>query len=260
MIKKHLSPPLIIILLFVVATVFAYQMPLTQTKLSSDEKVTVKSTITNPIEVPVSQEPTSLMDKLNFAQESLPTGDKRIEQKMKKTLAAHSFGNLQTHRLHRKAAEWFPIIEPILAAHGIPNDFKYVVLVESGMKSGVSPKGASGVWQFMPATARLYGLKVNAKIDERNNLKKSTVAAAKYIKDMYKVLNSWTLAAAAYNVGGGRLSRQMDSQNQNNYYKLKLNKETGAYVYKIISMKQIMEHPVRYGYKKPKAADDYVIE
>lgn len=248
MLKKHIVPFLIVAALFIMAKVFAYQMPLAQKSLLKEEKF---NTTIPETETP-EEEPESLMAQLNFAKETLPLGDRRVESKMKKILAAHTYGNLQTHRLHRKAAEWFPIIEPILAAYGIPNDFKYVALVESGMQAGVSPKGAAGVWQFMPGTARSYGLKVNGNVDERYNLRKSTIAACKYIKEMYKGLESWTLVAAAYNVGDGRLRKQIDNQNQDNYYKMRLNRETGGYVYKLISMKQIMEHPVRYGYDKPK--------
>jgi len=248
MLKKHIVPFSIVAALFILAKVFAYQMPLAQKSLLKEEKL---NTTIPPTETRI-EEPVSLMAQLNFAKETLPLGDKRVERKMKKILAAHSYDNLQTHRLHRRAAEWFPIIEPILAAYGIPNDFKYVALVESGMQGGVSPKGAAGIWQFMPGTARMYGLKVNGGTDERYNLRKSTIAACKYIKEMYKGLESWTLVAAAYNVGDGRLRKQINNQNQDNYYKMKLNRETGGYVYKLISMKQIMEHPVRYGYDKPK--------
>jgi membrane-bound lytic murein transglycosylase D len=255
MIKKHLIALSIIAMLLIVATVFAYQMPLAQKSLLKEEKFNTTITKTEPIE-----EPTSTMAQLNFAEETLPLGDLKVERKMKKTLAAHSFGNLQTHKLHKKAAAWFPVIEPILAAYGIPNDFKYVALVESGLQGGVSPKGAAGIWQFMPGTARMYGLKVNSNIDERYNLRKATIAACKYIKEMYVGLESWTLVAAAYNVGDGRLKKQINHQKQDNYYKMKLNKETGAYVYKLISMKQIMENPVRYGYKKPKETGDFNIE
>ena len=105
----------------------------------------------------------------------------------------------------------------------------------------------------MPGTARSYGLKVNGNVDERYNLRKSTIAACKYIKEMYKGLESWTLVAAAYNVGDGRLRKQIDNQNQDNYYKMRLNRETGGYVYKLISMKEIVEDPVRYGYTAPRA-------
>jgi len=248
MLKKHIVPFSIVAALFILAKVFAYQMPLAQQSLLKEEKL---HTTIPPAEKP-REERKSLMAQLNFADETLPLGDRKVERKMKKILAAHTYGNTQTHRLQRKAAEWFPVIEPILAAYGIPDDFKYLALVESGMQAGVSPKGAAGVWQFMPGTARTYGLKVNSVTDERYNLRKSTIAACKYIKEMYKGLESWTLVAAAYNVGDGRLRKQINHQNQDNYYKMKLNRETGGYVYKVISMKQIIEHPVRYGYSKPK--------
>ena len=121
-------------------------------------------------------------------------------------------------------------------------------LVESGLQGGTSPKGASGYWQFMPQTARDFGLKVNTELDERQNIRKSSIAAAKYIRSLYREFNSWTLAAAAYNIGEGSLKRQMHKQSQDNYYKMRLNRETASYVYKLISMKEIIENPTRYGY------------
>lgn len=240
MIKKHIITCTVILGLLVMAKVFAYNMPQAE---KSTKKVTTTTTITT-----ITKEPVSLMAQLNFAEESLPKGDVRVERKMKKVLAAYSYSHLQTNRLHRMAAEWFPIIEPILAAYGIPNDFKYVPLVESGLQGGMSPKGANGFWQFMPGTARNYGLKVNSQVDERKNLRKSTIAACKYIKELYGVFDNWALVAAAYNVGDNHMKKQINRQNQDNYFKMKLNRETGGYVYKLISMKQILEHPVRYGY------------
>ncbi|MBB6500273.1 lytic transglycosylase domain-containing protein [Pedobacter cryoconitis] len=200
----------------------------------------------------ITEEPVNLLAQLNFAEESLPLGDIRVEQKMKRVLAGFNYSNIQTNRLHRMAAEWFPVIEPILAAYGIPDDFKYMPLVESGLQGGMSPKGANGFWQFMPGTARTYGLKVNSEVDERKNLRKSTIAACKYIKELYGVFESWTLVAAAYNVGDNHMRKQIDRQNQDNYFKMKLNRETGGYVYKLISMKQIITDPVRYGYRPSK--------
>lgn len=248
MIKKHIITCTVILALLVMAKVFAYNMPQAAKSLLKEEKnTTTTDTVTQKIE-----EPVSLMAQLNFAEESLPQGDAKVERKMKKILAAFNYSHLQTNRLHRKAAEWFPVIEPILAAYGIPEDFKYVPLVESGLREGVSPKGATGFWQFMPGTARSFGLKVNSKVDERKNLRKSTVAAAKYIKALYCVFDNWTLVAAAYNVGDNHMQKQIDRQNQDNYFKMKLNRETAGYVYKLISMKAILEHPAKYGYKAPK--------
>ncbi|PYF70746.1 lytic transglycosylase domain-containing protein [Pedobacter nutrimenti] len=227
------------------AKVFAYHMPQAAKSLTKEEKTTPKNTLKE-------EGPESVMAHLNFAEEELPAGDPKVQQKMKKVLAAFSYANLQTNRLHRKAVEWFPVIEPILDDFGIPNDFKYVPLVESGLQEGVSPKGAAGYWQFMPATARTYGLKVNARVDERKNLRKSTIAACKYIKELYGVFGNWTMVAAAYNVGDNHMKKQINRQNQDNYFKMKLNRETAGYVYKLISMKQIMEDPARYGYRAPR--------
>jgi soluble lytic murein transglycosylase-like protein len=144
----------------------------------------------------------------------------------------------------------FPIMEPILVAYGIPKDFKYIPLVESGFKSGTSHKGASGAWQFMPQTARSFGLKVNSTIDERQQLAKSTVAACKYLRLLYKEFNSWTLVAAAYNIGENKLKRIIRKQDHANYFRLKLNPETASYVYKLVAMKEIIENPTRYGYRR----------
>ncbi|RZJ68585.1 MAG: lytic transglycosylase domain-containing protein [Flavobacterium sp.] len=248
MLKKHLIPCTVVFGLLVMAKVFAYKLPTVKENLKKDN-------YTNPIKE--TEEPEFSIAQLEFAEETLPIGDARVTQKMERTLASFSYQNLQTTRLHSKAAKWFPIVEPILAAYGIPNDFKYLPLVESGLKGGVSPKGAAGYWQFMPSTARMYGLKVNSKVDERYNLKKSTIAAAKYIKELYGIFDSWTLVAAAYNVGDGHMKRQISRQKQDNYFKMRLNRETGAYVYKLISMKEILENPNRNGYKNQKVLIAY---
>lgn len=240
MIKKHLIPCTVILALLVMANVFTYTLPKLKLSLKKDNH--------NTIIIPTGK-PAFNIAQLEFADESLPLGDHKVNSKMKKILASFSYRNLQTNRLHRKAALWFPVIEPILAAYGIPNDFKYMPLVESGLQGGTSIKGAAGYWQFMPATARRYGLKIGSGVDERKNLKKSTVAACKYIKKLYGVFNSWTLVAAAFNVGDGHMKRQINKQSQANYFKLKLNRETSGYVYKLISMKEILENPARNGYK-----------
>ena len=186
---------------------------------------------------------------LNFAGETLPQDVTSVEKRLKRNLEKFSYSNLKTHRLHRISRDWFPVIEPILKKHGIPEDFKYVPLIESGLKAGTSHKGASGYWQFMPGTARAFGLKVNGNVDERQDIRKSSEAAAKYIKALYNIFGNWTLVAAAYNVGEGSLLRSIKKQGQDNYYLLSLNRETSAYVYRLISMKEIIENPAIYGYR-----------
>jgi membrane-bound lytic murein transglycosylase MltF len=186
---------------------------------------------------------------LSFANETLPIEEKKVERRVNRVLTNFSFSKVGTHKLHRLSITWFKTIEPILKKHGIPEDFKYVPLVESGLKAGVSHKGATGYWQFMPQTARQFGLIVNDTVDERNDLAKSTEAASRYIKELYRQFGSWTLAAAAYNVGEGSLRRSIKNQKEDNYYLLSLNKETAAYIYRLVSMKQIIENPTRYGYR-----------
>lgn len=244
MLKKHLIPLTVILGLLLMAKVFAYKLP---TKVENLKKDYYTKTVNE------TDEPVFTIAQLEFANENLPEGDDQVAHKMKRTLASFSYQNLRTDRLHLKAAKWFPVVEPILAKYGIPDDFKYLALVESGLKGGVSPKGAAGYWQFMPATARIYGLKVNSKVDERYDLRKSTIAAAKYIRYLHGKFGNWALAAAAYNVGDGHMRRQMKSQKKDNYFKLRLNRETGAYVYKLISVKEILENPLRNGYKDQKA-------
>lgn len=188
---------------------------------------------------------------ITFANESVPLENPMVETKFERYLARFSFGKQQSYDLHKKAEKHLPKIAAILKSYGIPEDFKYVPLIESDMEPGVtSHKGAGGYWQFMPATARLYGLKVGNGVDERRDLIKSTHAAARYIKSLYDQFGDWTLAAAAYNVGGGSLKGSIRRQGVNNYYALKLNQETGAYVYKLLSVKQVIENPNKHGYKR----------
>lgn len=186
---------------------------------------------------------------LNFANEAIPVNDKKVDRKMAFSLRKHDFSCIQSYVLQHRAEQWFPIIEPILKAYGIPDDFKYLPMVESGFCISVSPKGAAGIWQFMPGTARTYGLKVGHGVDERMNLRKSTIAACKYILELHGIFKSWTLAAAAYNNGEIQLSHAINRQNEDNYFRMHLNRETGAYVYNVIAMKEILSKPAKYGYK-----------
>jgi membrane-bound lytic murein transglycosylase D len=183
----------------------------------------------------------------SFANEALPANN-AVYNKMQRSLKRHNYKHIQSHVLQRKADKLFPIIEPILKLYGIPDDFKYLPLVESGLNEGTSPKGARGLWQFMPGTARSYGLKVGHGVDERLNVKKATIAACKYLKELHAEFNSWTLAAAAYNNGSIKLAKAIHLQSEDNYFRMKLNRETGNYVYNLIAMKAIIDNPKKYGY------------
>lgn len=179
---------------------------------------------------------------LSFAEENIPLEQEKVKRKLDLYLRKFSYLERSSHYIHKKADKLLPRISAILKSYGIPDDFKYVAVVESSLNPGTtSHKGAGGYWQFMPATARLYGLRVNGSVDDRLDLTKSTHAAARYLKSLYKEFGDWTLVAAAYNVGGGSLRNSLKRQRKDNYYDLRLNAETGSYVYKIISMKTILE-------------------
>lgn len=188
-------------------------------------------------------------EEYTFANEVLPINDRMVKRKLDRSLRKHDFDNVGSNMLQSKAMKLFPVIEPILKAYGIPDDFKYVPMVESGFGVTTSSKGARGWWQFMPGTARTYGLKVGHGVDERMDIRKSTMAACRYIRSLYEEFNSWTLAAAAYNNGEIQLEHAINRQNEDNYFLMHLNRETAAYVYNLVAMKQIISQPEKYGYK-----------
>lgn len=232
---------MVVLITLVLSKMFLYSSP-----VEKDVKTAVMASTKSEAKV---EKKATMFASLNFADEYLPEGDVSVERKIKRSLKAHSFERLRTHKLHKNAKAWFPKIEPILKQYGIPEDFKYLPLVESGLIEGTSHRGASGLWQFMPGTARAFGLRINASVDERLDVEKSTIAACKYLLVLYKDFGNWTLVAAAYNVGGGSLRKAIRNQQEEDYYKLKLNKETSNYVYKLISTKEVIEKPWRYGYK-----------
>lgn len=182
-----------------------------------------------------------------FADEQLPK-TAGVDKKLKRSITRLNFAHIGTNNLHLKARKLFAVIEPILKSYHIPDDFKYLPMVESGLDGGYSVKGARGVWQFMPGTARYYGLKVNQKVDERTDLRKSTIAACKYIWALHQEFRNWTLAAAAYNNGEIKLAKAMHQQKQTDYYSMHLNHETAAYVYNVVAMKTVIVQPEKHGY------------
>jgi hypothetical protein len=184
---------------------------------------------------------------LFFANESVPVQDQKVRDYLALAILKNNNLKKQSLLIHKRAAYWFAIIEPILKKNHIPNDFKYIALVESHLTNVVSKKGATGFWQILESTGKDYGLEVTEDIDERYSVRKSTEAACNYFKEAYKQLHDWTLVAASYNKGIGGIQKQLQNQNKKSYYELKLNKETGSYVYKIIAMKELICNPKVYG-------------
>lgn len=187
--------------------------------------------------------------EMSFANEPVPLNKTYVRESFDREILVNTYWQSQTLLLIKRSHRYFPIIEPILEAEGVPDDFKYLALIESGlMPRVVSPAGAAGIWQFMPDAARDYGLEINTEVDERYHLEKSTVAACKYLKKVYEKYGSWALAAAAYNAGSAGINRHLEKQKSNNYYDLLLGEETGRYVYRILAIKRIIEEPQSYGF------------
>ncbi len=189
-----------------------------------------------------------LPEKMTFAGENVPLNLFYVRESLDRELIVNTYFHSSTIMLFKRAHRYFPIIEPILKQNGIPEDFKYLALIESGLRNVVSPAGAAGYWQFLKTTGREYGLEVNKYIDERYNLVKATHAACEYLKDSYEIYGNWALVAAAYNAGKSRIKNVLESQKTDNYYELYLNTETGRYVYRILAIKLIFENPQDYGF------------
>lgn len=189
-----------------------------------------------------------LPENLDFAGEEIPLHDPEIRERMDRELLVNTYWQSNGLLLFKRANKYFPVIEPILEEYGIPNDFKYLAVIESGLQNVVSPAGARGVWQLMPATAREFGMEVNDNVDERYHLEKSTIAACKYLLDSKERFGTWTKAAAAYNAGNNGISRRLSEQGVDSYYDLLLGEETGRYMFRILALKEIMNNPKKYGF------------
>jgi hypothetical protein len=159
----------------------------------------------------------------------------------------NTFMHASTILMFKRANRWFPLIEPILKKHKVPDDFKFLALAESNFYNAVSPSKAEGFWQFLKPTAIHYGLEVNESVDERYNVAKSTEAACKYFLEAYEKYGNWTLVAASFNRGQEGLSDAVDNQKAKSFYELYLNDETSRYIYRIVALKEIYNHPVKYG-------------
>ena len=189
------------------------------------------------------------VDSLDFAGEYTPLFADDIWERYDKEIHKNVYWQSNTLFYIKRANKYFPIIEPILKENNIPEDFKYLAIAESGLENVVSPAGASGFWQFLSATAKEYNLEVNSEIDERYHLKKSTQAACEYIQKAYDEFGSWTTAAASYNCGINGMRSRIKKQNSKNYYNIYLPQETSRYIFRIIAIKEILEHPVKYGFQ-----------
>lgn len=195
-------------------------------------------------------------EPVNFCGEQVPLDSDEIQEKLEKELLLILWNRPQVILWLKRATRYFPYIEKTLALNNMPDDLKYIAVVESALLSHAgSSKGAVGYWQFIKSTGRRYGLVIDRNIDERRNFFASTDAAVNYLKELYELFGSWTLAAAAYNLGEDRLQDEKKSQMVDSYYDFYLPLETQRYIFKIVAVKLILSNPSRYGFDLE--ADDY---
>ena len=189
-----------------------------------------------------------LNKNFQFAGESLPMDNFDVAERLDRELMTNVYMHATT-LLHLKTANrYFPIIEPILERNGIPEDMKYLCVAESSLRMATSSAGAKGLWQFIEYMGRAYDLEVSAEVDERYHVEKSTEAACRFLHYLKKRFGSWTLASAAYNMGETALAKKIEEQKSNSYYDLHLNAETTRYIFRIMAIKEIMQHPEQYGF------------
>lgn len=203
----------------------------------------------HPVEArPSTVKPFELPKEMNIAGEALPLDRLDVQESLDREILVNSYWQSNNLLMLKRSDKWFPVIEPILEKQGIPDDFKYLALIESGLQDIVSPAGAAGPWQIMKTTGRESGLIVNSEVDERYHMEKATLTACKYLKEAHDRFGNWTLAAASYNMGMAGTQRRLDEQKVSSYYDLRLNSETARYVFRIAAVKHIHEHLSEYGY------------
>lgn len=202
-----------------------------------------------PARMPSLNLPFTIPDDLEFAGEKVPLSNFDTRESLDKELLVNGYWHSRTLMVLKRSKRCFAVIEPILKKHGIPDDFKYLAMAESGLENVISPVKAVGMWQIMESTAKEYGLEVNSVVDERYDLEKSTEVACKFLLDSYKKFGSWTMAAATYNAGRNGLENQISKQKTSNYYDLLLNEETARYVFRLIAHKLIAENPTEFGFQ-----------
>ncbi|MBU2018886.1 MAG: lytic transglycosylase domain-containing protein [Bacteroidetes bacterium] len=193
-----------------------------------------------------------LGDTMTLFGEQIDLTDIDIRERLDKELHTIVYRHSHVFLYFRRANRYFDLVSDELKSQGVPNEFKYLALVESGFEQGTSISGAQGFWQFMPKTAAEFGLKVNKEVDERKNFVLSTRAASSYLRRSYDSLNSWISAAAAYNRGVGGIRSDLKGQKVSNFFDANLNSETARYVFRIMAMKLIFTQAKNYGFNLEK--------
>ena len=187
--------------------------------------------------------------EVKFADEVIRLDRADLRERMDREITAFTYSHQLTLLMIKRANRYFPIVEPILKECGVPDDLKYLMVIESNLSpTAKSPAGAAGLWQFMQTTGREYGLEVNVNIDERYNVEKATRAACEYLKESYSLYGDWMTVAASYNAGQSGISRRLEQQGTTRAMDLWLVEETSRYMFRILTAKLVLENPKAYGF------------
>ena len=189
-----------------------------------------------------------LPKNLNLAGERVPLEKTDIKERMDRELLVNTYWQSNGLLLIKRANKYFPVLEPLLKKYGLPDDFKFLALAESGFIDETSTAGAAGMWHFLKSTGKEFGLEINSNVDERYHIEKATKVAAEYLKKSKEKLGSWTLAAAAYNAGNYGVSKRLETQQVTSYYDALLPDETERYIFRIIALKEVISNPKKYGF------------
>lgn len=190
----------------------------------------------------------SLPTSVDFAGEKVPLDQPDVMERLEREIYVNAYWESNMILLMKRSGKYFDEIDRIFTEAGVPTDFKYLALAESGLMNVVSPAGARGFWQFMESTAKEYGLEVNKEVDERYHFEKSTRAAVRYLQKAHAKFGDWTAVAASYNMGQTGFSKRQSEQFEKNYYNLYLNEETSRYLFRILAFKIIFENPGEFGF------------
>ncbi len=211
---------------------------------------TIVANAGNAQEIPLHPKAPSVPDYVIFAGERITFDRDDLYERMDRELMAFTYMHTTSSLMLKRSLRYFSQVVPILKERGIPEDLKYLMVIESNLDpKAVSVTGAAGLWQFTKATAKQYGLEVNDEVDERYNIEKETKAACKYLKEAYNRYGDWMTVAASYNAGQGGISKRLQEQKERSAMDLYLPDETSRYMFRLLTAKLFMEHPEKFGYE-----------
>ena len=188
-------------------------------------------------------------NNLSFAGEKVELDKTDIRERIDRELLVNTYWQSNALLWFKRTHKYFPVIEPILKEKGVPDDFKYLSVIESDLRNVTSPAGAKGMWQMLKDAGRENGLEINSNVDERYHLEKATRAACDYLISAKERLGSWTLAAAAYHAGNYGIEKRLQEQMVDSYYDVLAGENTERYIPRIVAAKEILSHPEKYGFE-----------